>query len=322
MLSVRVFQVNSHFLVKHKRFYANSFAYAIFRTFEFPSSCIESLLSATHSAFHIPWWVVIATTTLTIRAVVTLPLHIHLQKNQAKVEVAFAEVDAFRQPLEHRIIAKCRNEGLHIDIANKKLKQAFHELKGDILAKHHINMKYYRIKAYLSPFIQLPLFISISLAIRNLTGALPDWYKVTSIIPSMKEEGLGWFHDLTLADPYYLMPGIILVSNLLNISIYSKQVQKRSIALAIVHNFFRFMTIAMASASTQLPAGIALYWMLSSCYGLFQNVLFKYSRVRRIFGIPKSKSESENPIRDLLHTYKSEWTGFLQKQRDYHSQLK
>ena len=309
-------------LVKSQRFYINSFANAIFCTFKYPASCIESVLLTTHSTFHIPWWVVIATTTLTLRIIVTLPLHIHSQKNHAKVEVAFSELDTFKKPLEFRIITECKSQGLHIDIASKKLKKAFSDLKGDILSKHQINLKMYRIKAYSIPIIQLPLFISTSLAIRNMTGALPEWYKVASIIPSMKVEGFGWFRDLTLPDPYYILPAIILLSNLLNISIYSKQSQRKSIAVRIVHNIFRCMTIVMASVSTQLPSGISLYWMLSSCYGLVQNVLFKYSKVRRIFEIPKSNSESDNPIRDLLSMYRSEWAGFLQKQKEYHKERK
>ena len=325
MLAIKSSGSTSHqslLFVKSQRCYINTFAHAIFRTFEYPASCIESVLLTTHSTFHIPWWVVIATTTLTIRVIVTLPLHIHLQKNHANVEVAFSELDTFKKPLEYKIITKCRSQGLHIDVANKKLKKAFCELKGDILSKHQINWKMYRIKAYSFPVIQLPLFISISLAIRNITGALPEWYKVTSIIPSMKMEGFGWFLDLTLADPYYVLPAMILLSNLLNISIYSTQSQKKSIAIKIVHNIFRCMTIVMASVSTQMPSGISLYWMLSSCYGLVQNVLLKYSKVRRIFGIPKSKSESDNPIRDLLSIYRSEWAGFLQKQKEYHSERK
>lgn len=312
----------SLFFIRPQRLYTNSFAHAIFRTFEYPASCIESMLLTTHSTFHIPWWVVIATTTLTIRVLVTLPLHIHLQKNHAKVEVAYSELDTFTKPLEYRIITECRSQGLHIDIANRKLKKAFRKLKDEVLTKHQVNLKVYRIKAYSFPLIQLPLFISISLAIRNITGALPEWYKVTSIIPSMKVEGLGWFRDLTLADPYYILPVIILLSNLLNISIYSTQSKKQSIAIRIVHNTFRCMTIVMASVSTQLPSGISLYWMLSSFYGLVQNVLFKYPKVRRIFGIPKSQSESENPIRDLLSMYRSEWAGFLRKQKEYHSERK
>ena len=325
MLAIRTTRYtrpNSLFVFVQKQSYTNSFAHAIFRTFEFPASCVESLLVTTHSTFHLPWWVVIATTTLTLRALVSLPLHIHSQRNQAKAEVAFTELDTFRKPLEYKIISMCRRDGLEVNQANFKLKKEFHKLRNDILTKHNINLKLYRIQAYMSPFIQLPLFITISMAIRNLTGALPDWYKTPAIIPSMKLEGFVWFSDLTLPDPYYVIPAIFLMANLINISIYSRQVQNQSLALKIVNNLFRCMTIAMASVATHMPSGIAMYWMLSGCYGLFQNVLFKYSRVRRLFNIPRTKSESDHPIRDILQTYKSEWAGFLEKQREYNKKLK
>ena len=324
MLAIRTYYVKpkSLFLFVQKQFYTNSFAHAIFRTFEFPASCVESLLLTTHSTSHLPWWVVIATTTLTLRALVSLPLHIHSQRNQAKAEVAFTELDTFRKPLEYRIMAMSKREGLDVNQANFKLKKSFRKLRNEILSKHNINLKLYRIQAYLPPFIQLPLFISISIAIRNLTGALPEWYRTSVITPSMKVEGFIWFSDLTLPDPYYVVPAVFLMVNLINISIYSRQIQNPSLALRIVNNILRGLTIAMASVATQMPSGIAFYWMLSGCYGLFQNVFLKYSRVRRLLGIPKSKSESENPIRDILQMYRSEWDGFLEKQREHYRNTK
>lgn len=45
---------------------------------------------------------------------------------------------------------------------------------------------------------------------------------------------------------------------------------------------------------------MVLYWSMSSMYGLAQNVLFKYPRVRRALGVPKTPSESRTPYRDLL----------------------
>ena len=309
-------------LFVQKSFYSNSFAHVIFRTFEFPASCVESLLMTTHSTFHLPWWVVIATTTLSLRALVSLPLHVLSQRSQAKADIAFTELDTFRKPLEYKIISMSRRDGLDVNQANFELKKAFRDLRKDILSKHKINLKLYRLQVYLSPLIQLPLFISISMAIRNLSGALPDWYKTHDVIPSMKIEGFVWFSDLTLPDPYYVIPAIFLMANIINISIYSRQIQKQSLTLKFVNNLFRCMTFAMAGVATQMPAGIAMYWMLSGCYGLFQNLFFKYSKVRRLFKIPKSKSESNQPIRDILNSYRTEWTGFLEKQREYHRKLK
>ena len=50
---------------------------------------------------------------------------------------------------------------------------------------------------FLTPFIQVPVFISFFVAIRRM-AAVP--------VESMKTEGLYWFTDLTVPDPYYILP--------------------------------------------------------------------------------------------------------------------
>lgn len=52
-------------------------------------------------------------------------------------------------------------------------------------------------KMALTPLIQLPVFISFFVAIRQM-AAVP--------VESMKTGGLYWFTDLTVPDPYYLLP--------------------------------------------------------------------------------------------------------------------
>lgn len=52
-------------------------------------------------------------------------------------------------------------------------------------------------KVALTPFIQLPVFVSFFMAIRKM-AAVP--------VESMKTGGLYWFTDLTVHDPYYILP--------------------------------------------------------------------------------------------------------------------
>lgn len=51
--------------------------------------------------------------------------------------------------------------------------------------------------AMIPMLVQAPLFMSFFLTLRAMTG-----YPVEK----MAEEGLFWFKDLTLADPYYALP--------------------------------------------------------------------------------------------------------------------
>jgi YidC/Oxa1 family membrane protein insertase len=46
-------------------------------------------------------------------------------------------------------------------------------------------------------FFQVTIFISFFLAVRNL-AQLP--------VPGFSTGGIGWFTDLTMADPFYILP--------------------------------------------------------------------------------------------------------------------
>jgi len=47
------------------------------------------------------------------------------------------------------------------------------------------------------PLAQAPVFLSMFYGLRRMTGAP---------LPQLKEGGFGWVTDLTLADPYYILP--------------------------------------------------------------------------------------------------------------------
>ena len=74
------------------------------------------------------------------------------------------------------------------------------------------------LKSFIPPFLQLPIFMSMFLGLRGiLLFALPrtsSWEITASSfsgmancpVDSMKGGGLSWFSDLTVADPYYILP--------------------------------------------------------------------------------------------------------------------
>lgn len=64
------------------------------------------------------------------------------------------------------------------------------------------------------------MWITISFAIRNMSGIFPGMSPLnpeTSVCLSV--EGALWFTDLTATDPYYLLPFLLVASNMLNIEV-------------------------------------------------------------------------------------------------------
>ena len=53
-----------------------------------------------------------------------------------------------------------------------------------------------------------------------MTGVFPNKLPLNpEATVSFASEGLLWFHDLTLPDPYFVLPVILAVTNLLNIEV-------------------------------------------------------------------------------------------------------
>ena len=77
----------------------------------------------------------------------------------------------------------------------------------------------------------MPLWIVISFALRNMSGANPATGGIPSgkgrrvcfnffaLVPGLSTEGVLWFADLTAPDPLLILPVLISASNLLNIEV-------------------------------------------------------------------------------------------------------
>lgn len=119
-------------------------------------------------------------------------------------------------------------------------------------------------KLYLMPWVQIPLWVILSYALRNMTGFFSDL--TPPFLPgspaSMAGEGVLWFPDLTVVDPYMILPIILAVTNLLNIEVrlvnpplkWQKRVGRLlNFDLSAPFSLFSFLCISLSlSCPTQL----------------------------------------------------------------------
>ena len=77
------------------------------------------------------------------------------------------------------------------------------------------------------PWVQLPLWITLSFTLRNMAGVFPGLLPSEGVKASLASEGCLWFADLTQPDPYFILPVILAATNLCNIEVitilYSSQ---------------------------------------------------------------------------------------------------
>ena len=75
-------------------------------------------------------------------------------------------------------------------------------------------------KVTILPWVQLPLWITLAYALRDMTGVFPNKLPLNpEATLSFASEGALWFQNLTIADPYYVLPVILACTNLLNIEV-------------------------------------------------------------------------------------------------------
>ena len=88
-------------------------------------------------------------------------------------------------------------------------------------------------KMFLLPWVQIPLWILISLSLRDISGIFPGYeglcvsaftlqcYDHISAPPvtSLATEGVLWFTDLSKPDPYGILPVLLAITNLVNIEV-------------------------------------------------------------------------------------------------------
>ena len=72
--------------------------------------------------------------------------------------------------------------------------------------EHNVNP----VRSLLGPLATAPVFMSFFFALKDM-AEFP--------VPSLKEGGAGWFMDLTMADPYYILPTLTSLTFLATIEV-------------------------------------------------------------------------------------------------------
>lgn len=163
-----------------------------------PIGLVQWTLEYVHLHAHLPWWAAIATTTVLVRLAL-FPLAARLQANSVKLNNI--------QPESEKLMAKTKE---YEQLGNKILAAQQKAKLMVLYQKHQCNP----LKAVILPLMQVPIFISFFIAIRKM-ATLP--------VESMKTGGLLWFKDLTVADPFYVLPVMACVSFLVTMEV-SKRV--------------------------------------------------------------------------------------------------
>uniref|UniRef100_A0A672GEL7 Cytochrome c oxidase assembly factor COX18 n=1 Tax=Salarias fasciatus TaxID=181472 RepID=A0A672GEL7_SALFA len=130
-----------------------------------PVHLCEQVLVSVHEMSACPWWLSIAVATLSVRTVITLPLAAYQLIIISKVEALQAEISELAKRLRYEVSVRASEKGW----TEKQCRFQFKKNLRRLISELYIRDNCHPFKASLLVWVQLPLWISFSLALRNLS---------------------------------------------------------------------------------------------------------------------------------------------------------
>ncbi|XP_045463679.1 cytochrome c oxidase assembly protein COX18, mitochondrial [Harmonia axyridis] len=268
-----------------------------------PVQFMQKSLINVHDYTGLPWWATIICSTILLRTTTTLPLAIYQQIILARLELLKYEMNELVKELKKETTIATKmydlDERTARNIYNYSLKSNWKKLI--------IRDNCHPFKTSILLWVQIPLWISVSMCLRNMIYMQPIKDSSAEIIhDQLSVQGIWWIQNLTEIDSTYIIPitfGLINLS-LIELSIMSKVTVPTKLQ-KIITNIFRGFSIIMIPLSASVPSALVLYWTTSSMFGLIQNLTLMSPKVKRFCKIPLTPSELEKPYEQLRAAMKS-----------------
>lgn len=201
-----------------------------------------NLMGTTLSTFHgwgAPWWLSIVMLTVVVRTLL-FPLTFRQVKNMRKMQELKPDMDEIRAN--------------HKDDSRKQQQE---------IMKLYQERKVNPLGGCLPLVVQIPIFIVLYYTIKKFEA-----------LESFTGGGLLWFKDLTVADPYFILPIAyvltMMASQYWTLQYTAPQQKQLMRILPIVFGFFLM----------RFPAGLFVYWISSNIITFIQNYVI-YGRGER-----------------------------------------
>ncbi|XP_022361633.1 mitochondrial inner membrane protein COX18 isoform X1 [Enhydra lutris kenyoni] len=264
-----------------------------------PVQGTEEVLLGMHSATGLPWWACIGLTTVALRGAVTLPLAAYQHYILAKVENLQPEIKSIARHLNQEVAVRANQLRWSKRVARLTYLKNMRRLVSELYVRDNCHP----FKATVLVWIQFPMWIFMSVALRNFSTGATHSEAGFSVQEQLATDGILWFPDLTALDSTWILPISVGIINLLIVEIFALQKIGTSRFQTYVMYFVRAVSLLMIPVAATVPSSIVLYWLCSSLMGLSQNLLLRSPRFRRLCRIPLTKSDSDSPYKDLFAAF-------------------
>ncbi|GKY91208.1 hypothetical protein MPSEU_000093500 [Mayamaea pseudoterrestris] len=238
------------------------------------------LIKIFHDVFRLEYWACFAAMNVMVR-VGLFPLVLYGAKTSSRFAKVVPEVQ-FILSLLNNDLKKLREQKAPwqtravLMITNLKT-------MGGIYKLHKINP----FSVFLSPLLQLPIFMYVSIDLRKILNGLDPL-----LAQKLVDSSIAWIPDLTEPDPWFGLPilaGLVMYANI------EDAVGKRSLSGAtaaksdtavLMKDIFQSCAVFMPCFTAQLPAGVQIYLVTSFVWTLGQSAALRTERFRQVVGLP------------------------------------
>ncbi|KAI3628652.1 hypothetical protein GLX27_002448 [Malassezia furfur] len=238
-----------------------------------PSGLLQHLLDTTQYLTHLPWWATIILVTCLIRLSVA-PLLVYVQGNSIRLSNIQPQMQNMLKDLEYAKATGNQQEMQRAAVQVRKL-----------LADNNCSP----FRSLLLPAVQMPIFLSFYFALDGMARAK---------LPALVAGGFGWVPDLTVADPYYVLP---ITSAFMTLLVLETGAETGTTAMnqtkqaRMVKNLLRGVTVLAAWFVSNFPAAVLLYWTTTNTFSLVQLLVLRTRFMKRLLKLPERVQHPVQP---------------------------
>lgn len=210
-----------------------------------PIGIVQQTLEFFHLGCDLPWWGAIALGTVVVRLLM-FPLVVISQRNAAKMNNYMPQMQTLQLKM-----TEARQSG------NKIETMRYTQELMMFMKEKQLNP----LKNMIVPFVQAPFFISFFIGLRRMANAP---------VESMATGGVFWFTDLTVPDPYYILPLITSATFYLTIELGTDSAKLNSQNLQTMKYVLRALPLMILPFTLNFPGAILTYWACSNFISLAQ----------------------------------------------------
>lgn len=277
---------------------------SIFDTISYstPVHYAQEVLVFVHDTTGLQWGPTIVLSAFLLRFLLTFPLSIYQHYVLAKLEnLLTKKFPKILEELKRETAIATRMYKWDNDRANYN----YHKSAKTQYKKLIVEENCHPAKASLLIWIQMPLWVSSSFAIRNLMLMRPEkTMDAMDIYADLATEKFLFLSNLLACDDSFILPATLGLCNLL---IVEMQVlyrdEKLTGAKRYTTNVFRLIALLLVPIAANVPSVLALYWATSSMYGVAQNLLLWSPKFRKLCGIPFTQKTRLLPYRHMVETF-------------------